>query len=125
MFEKASKLKLRFATNKGFVTTEDLWDLKLEDLDRMAIAYSKEVKETQQESFIKIKTKSDERLVLTLDILKHIIEVKLQEKEEKAIKAKKAQEISLLENLLVDKKVEELKGLSSEEIQKKLVELKG
>ena len=57
MFERASKLKLRFNTEKGMVTTEDLWDLPLlqrnaVDLDSLAKNLNKAVKESGEESFV-------------------------------------------------------------------------
>lgn len=32
MFKQASKMKLRFATSKGNLSVEDLWDLSLTEL---------------------------------------------------------------------------------------------
>ena len=44
MFEKASRIKLRYSTNRGVLSVEDLWDLSLEQLDPIAINLSKRLK---------------------------------------------------------------------------------
>ena len=52
MYKKALKMKLRFATSKGKLTTEDLFDLSLTDLNNIAIALDKKLSESPRKSFI-------------------------------------------------------------------------
>jgi hypothetical protein len=79
IFEQASRQKLRFVTNRGNVATEDLWDLTLEQLDEVAIALNKKVKETSNESFIKKTSKTDKKAVLMLEVVKSVITTKMEE----------------------------------------------
>lgn len=123
IFEKASRLKLRFTTTKGLLSTEDLWDLSLTSLDTIAKAVNKRLKEENEESFITTRSKSNSELELSLDILKHIITVKLEEKEKATLKAERRAELELLRNLRENKKMEALNSLSLEEIDKKMAEL--
>ena len=76
MFEKASRMKLRYQTNRGVISVEDLWDLSLESLDAIAISLNKKLKESQTESFIKTKTKDTTELELKFNIVKHNIDIK-------------------------------------------------
>lgn len=89
MFEKASRVKLRYSTNRGVLSVEDLWDLSLEQLDPIAINLNKRLKESQTESFIKTRTKDATELELKFNIVKHIIDVKLQEQEERIVAAER------------------------------------
>lgn len=124
IFEKATRVKLRWLTAKGSLSVEDLWDLKLTDLDLLARAANRILKEETEESFISKKTTNNSELELSLDVLKRIIEVKLKEQEDKKVKAQRAEELATLKALLADKRQDELKSLSSEEIQKRIEELK-
>lgn len=47
MFEKASRMKLRFNTQRGVLSVEDLWDLPLIQLDNIAIALNKKLQESK------------------------------------------------------------------------------
>lgn len=123
MFEKASRLKLRFETTRGFLTTEDLWDLNLTSLDDLAIAINKKLKEESQESFITDRSSKNDILELKLNILKHIIEVKLKEKEDKKHRAERAAELTRLKDILASKKDEELRASSVDELKKRIAEL--
>ena len=64
MFEKASRMKLRFNTQRGVLSVEDLWDLPLIQLDNIAIALNKKLQESKTESFIKTRTKNTTELEL-------------------------------------------------------------
>lgn len=125
-FEQASRLKLRFNTQKGNLSTEDLWDLpllgKFVCLDDIAKAVYAQVKSHAKKSFVEKRSKHDTVLDLKLDILKHIIKVKLAaiEANEKAAenKAKYQQVLSIISEKenesLKDKSMDELKAMASE-----------
>ena len=118
MFELASRLKLSFKVANGTIKTEDLWDLKLEALDVLAKSLSKEVKDASEESFIKTKTKAGKELELKFEIVKHIITVKLAEKEAKALAIEKAQKKEQIRELIAKKELSSLESKSLEELQK-------
>ena len=83
MFEKAARLKLRFDTPRGNLTVEDLWDIPLTgqqiSLDNVAKAVNKGLKASEEESFVAKPSSKDRVLSLKLDILKHVIRVRLAE----------------------------------------------
>ena len=56
IFERASKQKLRFGTGRGLLSVEEVWELSLTALDALARRVNKELKETDDESFIDAKT---------------------------------------------------------------------
>jgi len=119
-FEEASRKQLRFKVTNGTITTEDLWDLSLESLDKLAKSLNKEVKEQEEESFIKTRTVSNKTLDLKFEIVKHIINVKLAEEAEKKTKAEKAAKRAQIMELIGKKQVETLEGKSIEELTKEL-----
>ena len=122
MFEKASKLKLRFSY-KGLVSVEDLWDISLTELNIIAKGVNRELKEIAgEEDFISVpnsSSKARDTLQLKLDILKHIIAVKMEQRDAlKASKEKAEQKQKILEIIskkqdaaLENKSIEELKAL--------------
>jgi len=126
IFEKASKAKLRFAVTQGVLNTEDLWGLKLEDLDKMAVALRKQVKESEEESFIKTTSSKSvivEETELKFEIVKHIIGVKLAEKDARALAAEKRAKRAQLIELIGKKELTKLESRSIEDLKKELSEL--
>lgn len=120
MFEKALRLKLRFRTPVGMITTEDLWDLPLSQLDATAKALNKQIKDEAEESFITTKSKANTALELSFEVVKHIIKVKLEEAEvKKAAAEKKARKAQIME-LISQKQNEALSAKSLEELQAEL-----
>lgn len=125
IFERASKAKLRFSV-KGVMTTEDLWDLKLEDLDKLAIGLRKQVKDSEEESFIRTThavSQAAAETELKFEIVKHIITVKLAEKEARALAAEKRAKRAQLIELIGKKEVSALEAKSIDDLKKELAEL--
>lgn len=122
-FEKATRLRLRFETSRGNLNVEDLWRLPLAELDKLAIALNKQLKESSEESFIKAKSKDNKLLELRFDIVKHIIETLLSEDEEKKKAVDKRAKREQLLELIAKKKNQELEGKSLEELEAELTKL--
>lgn len=129
IFEQASIQKLRFQSVKGELTVEQLWDLPLQsrnqfDLDTIAKSVNRDLKSTEEESFVSTRVNpAKTRLNLMLEILKHIISVKMEAAEEARIKANKADEKEKLLRLLEEKQTEQLRSLSAEQIAERIKEL--
>ena len=124
MFEKASRLKLRFVTLRGLASAEDLWDMPLAskdgfNLDEVAIHVNNALK-AQSESFVAPKTDTESEMGLRLEILKYIIAVKLRERKEREdVLSRKAKKEHILA-IIKDKQDEVLKSKSIDELEKEL-----
>ena len=127
IFENASRRKLRFQSVVGELTTEQLWDLPLTskggrvNLDAIARSVHAELKGLEEVSFVECKPdpRKDE-LELDLEILKHIIAVKLAEREAADQAATKAQRRAKLLDALASKENDELVGMSKDDIMAEL-----
>ena len=62
IFERASKLKLRFTTARGSLTTEDLWTLSKPSIDRIM----KTDKLEEREMLDSLKTPTDKQIIVVL-----------------------------------------------------------
>lgn len=123
MYKEASKMKLRFATVKGNLSVEDLWDLSLTALDKMAVAIDEEISKNPKKSFISETTPEDKISKLKLDILKDVINTKLEDKAKKDSEKQRLSERNKLLEILAKKEAESLENLSIEELKKKISEL--
>lgn len=126
LFETASRQKLTFATNKGNLTTYDLWDLQLKDLDALARAANRALKTSDEESFLTTatrKTKEETTNTLRLAILKQVIKVKEEEADKAAKRAATLAQKARIKELMAQKEDEAFKGKSLDELQKLLSEL--
>jgi hypothetical protein len=123
IFEHASCVKLRFSSTVGELTTEQLWDLQLTskggraNIDAIARAVHAELKGLEEVSFVECKPdpRKDE-LELQLEILKHVIAVKLAERDEADKAATRAQRRAKLLDALASKENDELVGMSKDDI---------
>ena len=129
VFEKATRLKLRFDTGKGQLTVEDLWDLPLTstinkaNLDEIARSLHKQLKNDDDVSFVDKDKKSDAIVQLKFDIVKHIIEVRLEENEKKAAARANSAKRQVLLQALAERETEDLKNKTPEEIRAMLADL--
>lgn len=126
MFEKASRLKVRFEVAGGSLSAEDVWDLPLSsaanrpNLDALARGIYQQIKSSEEVSFVNTKpSPANELLRLKLDIVKRVIEVKQAENAlavEARVKAEKRKKIlELIEARQDDKlKAKTLEELTAE-----------
>jgi hypothetical protein len=126
LFEKASRLKLRFPTIKGPLTAEQLWDLPLTSangpsLDGVAKAANANLKAVTEESFVATTSNPEKtQYELQLEIAKHIIAVKQEESANRLATAAKAEQRERLRQIIRDKQDQSLNNLSEEELTKRL-----
>ena len=122
IFEFAVRNKLRFPY-KGLITVEDLFDLSLTNLDSIYKTLNKQVKQSEEESLLSTKASVDTELEVQIAIVKHIVSVKLAEKEaaERA-SAKKAQKQKIM-SIIATKENEALQNSSIDDLKKMLDEL--
>ena len=122
IFEYAVSNKVRFPF-KGMISVEDLWDLSLTNLDSIYKTLNKQVKQSEEESLLSTKASVDTELEVQIAIVKHIVSVKLAEKEaaEKA-SAKKAQKQKIM-SIIATKQDEALQNSSIDDLKKMLDEL--
>lgn len=121
MFEKAARLKLRFKTPMGNLTAEDLWDLPLKEgqanLNDLAKALSRAVKEAEEGDFVDPVEMIDPKLELRFEIVKHVINVRILERnkaEELEVARQKKQQIMAI---IAEKEAESLKESSLDELK--------
>lgn len=124
MFEKASRLQLRFGTHKGNLSVEDLWDLPLTSrnsnstsLDDIAKSLNRQLKEMDTESFVVKSPKADAVLQLQFDIVKHVIGVRLAESEKAATVREAKEKKDKILSIIAKKQDEKLESSSLEELQ--------
>lgn len=122
IFEFAVRNKVRFPF-KGMISVEDLWDLSLVNLDSIYKTLNKQVKQSEEESLLSTKASVDTELEVQIAIVKHIVSVKLSEKEaaEKA-SAKKVQKQKIM-SIIATKENEALQNSSIDDLKKMLDEL--
>jgi hypothetical protein len=126
LFELATRKKLRFASPKGLLTTEDLWDLPMTgntSLDTVSKLANRDVKVSAEESFVVDATPVNDIAVLKLDVLKHIIAVRKAEQAARMAAQEKADRRRKLLELLAKKDNEKDAAMSREEILKELESL--
>ena len=132
MFEKASRCMLRFQTERGLLGVEQIWQLPLTDkagsrfsLDTLAKAVNKELRDSEEESFVEEKSSRSEELELKMEILKHIIGVRKDEAKERERRIAAAQQLKKIDEILESKEDDALRNKSPEELRKIREELAG
>lgn len=122
IFEQASRRKLRFSTAIGLLSIEDLWTLDLTSarsvsLDDVAKGLRRLLKETEDESFVVKASSRSTEVQLSFDIVKHIIDTRLAERDEAKTRADNRERKQKLQSLIAEKQDESLKAASVEELQ--------
>lgn len=127
MFEMASQFKFRYPY-KGLITTEDLWDLTLTQLDTVYKALSKEMS-TLQDGDSLLSTKSadlfnkEQELTAKIDLVKYIFNCKQQMEELHHMEAERSAKKQHILEIIAAKQENALQNMSEDELKKMLDEL--
>lgn len=123
MFEKASRSKIRFQSNKGMLMVEDLWDLNLTSLNGLAKALNKQIKAEEEEDFLKEANAADVELKLSFDIALHILNVKKAELDARVAAALSAARKKKLLEVLERKQDASLETLTEDELKAQIASI--
>ena len=115
LFETASKMKVRF-NYRGVITTEDLWDLDVKALDYIYKQLMVAKKESETESLLEEK-KTNPILEVQIEIVKHIFNVKVEERKAAELQAENAAKKQKILAILARKQDAELENKSAEELE--------
>lgn len=126
LFETAARLKLRFPSTKGELTSEQLWDVALRGKDGLeAVAQKCAAQIGGTPSFVPgaRQTAEQRRNELILECVKHVIATKVAEEAAANDRQSRQVQRAQLQELLEQKQTEGLKTLTEAEIRAKLAEL--
>ena len=116
MFETASRRKYRYPY-KGMITTEDLWTLKVQQLDEVYKALNAKAKLMDEESLLTTKSSEDEDQTNMINIVKHIVAVKVAEANAAKLAIVNREQKQRILEIIDAKKNAQLSELSVEELQ--------
>lgn len=123
LFMIATRNKYRYPY-KGLISTEDLWDLSLQDLDSIFKNLNSQLKALGEESLlVEVEDRGAVVLRNKIDIIKYILRAKLETKtrnEQAAANAAKRQRIM---EVIASKEDAALRDMSVEDLTKMLNEL--
>ena len=122
MFEIATREKYRFPY-KGQIGVEDLWDLSVGELDKIYKALNREAKQINEESLLAAKSKEDKVLDNKINIIRHIVSVKLDEIANAKAAHERTEQKQKIMAILANKQDEELRCKSADELKAMLAEL--
>lgn len=129
LFIIASRKKFRFASERGHLTVENLWDLPLTskngfNLNAVAITVNAELKSLAEESFVETSTNPRRKdLENMLEIVKYVISVKQEEAKEATERVAKQALKRKLQEAIEAKEGEALQNASLEDLQAQLAAL--
>jgi len=120
MYKQASQLKLRFNTNVGALTVEQLWDLSQTQLTIAIKAVKKVLKKNDDDelSFLEDTKEVDVENQLRFDILKDVYLTKKRESEELRTAAEVKAHNQKIDALIAEKQDGQLREMSIEELEK-------
>lgn len=122
IFESATRNKYRFPF-RGIITVEDLWDLTPEQLDSIFKTLNSQKKKSNEESLLAVSGEEDIQLNNMIEIVKHVVTVKLTEAEARNKAAEKREQKQKILAILNEKQDAALHDKSVEELQAMLANI--
>ena len=120
MYKEATKLGLRFQTNKGLLSTEQLFSLTQTDLASAIKASKKLLKKNDDDDlgFLEDNSKVDKIEELRFNILKDVYLTKKTENEASRAEAEAKAHNAKIDELILRKRETQLAEMSIEELEK-------
>ena len=122
LFETATRNNYLFPF-KGMINVIDLWSLSLTNLDGVFKTLNTEAKKFEEESLLETKSKEDEEISNKIEIVKYIVNVKLEEKRAREDEKKNKEMKQRLLEIKAKRQDAALENMSDEELDKALAEL--
>jgi hypothetical protein len=129
IFKQASRQQIRFVTDKGHLSVEDLWNLPITNVATLGLALKKKIQEEEgDDDFVQVTAKkSTTTLKLQLALVKDVYDTRQAEKAEKEKKAEekalREQELAALVDLEVKDRMKSLESLTPEARAQRIKEL--
>lgn len=117
MYKLASQMKLRFQSTKGELTTEQLWDLSLEDLDKLIVALDSEINQSEKKSYLTKTTRKGEIAKLKFDIALDVLNTRLEESKKLLLAREEKERKDKILSIIARKKEGQLEEMSVEELE--------
>lgn len=116
IFKQASKERLRFQTSRGELTTEQLWDLNVNELDALAVSLEEQHEQSGKKSFLTKRSAKDRTTKLRFDVVIEILSTKVEDDKINSEKLDKKARNQKIMDLIAKKKDEDMEGKSLEEL---------
>lgn len=123
IFEVASRKKLIFASTKGPIRTDDLWDLSLVQLNKLYQEQKKIESETVTDSLLGAQTSAQTDTELRIAIIKRIFDVKKAEQDAREQRVANEAKRQKIINILERKQDASLEAMSPDDLKKMLESL--
>lgn len=119
-FKLASREGLRFQTSKGLLNVEQLWTLKLPELNDLAVTLQEEYEKSGKKTFLEKKTPKDRTTKLKFEVVYDILMTLKEESDLALVKRENKESNEKIIAMIAEKQDESLKGLSIKELEKLL-----
>lgn len=123
LLKRALKKHIRFTGEKGNIQTEDLYELKLEQLDAIAMKLDKELSESTGKSFIGKKSDTNKLTQLKLDVVLEVIKDKLAEQAASDLKKQRKEKREEIMAVIAEKEKTQREGKSLKSLYAELEKL--
>jgi len=119
IFEVATRSKARFPY-LGSISTEDLWDLSVENLDGIFKSLNSQLRRANEESLLDKQTKEDRELALRIEVVKHVVTVKQEETATRLLAKERREQKQKIMAIMASKQDAALEGKTMEELEEML-----
>lgn len=122
LFEIATRNRYRF-NYKGVMTVEDLWSLRVEDLDAIFKMLNRQKKAADEDSLLATKSAADTELANKIELVKYIVSVKLTEAEDRKTAAEKKEQRDKILAIMAKKQDAKFESMDMAELEAELAKL--